>query len=69
MYPKLIIDVDMKEEGGDDPKKSGGGLRGGRGRAVFTCPLCTTEFAILSNLEKHIDKDHKDIEKPTRKRR
>jgi len=61
-------DVDMKEEGGDDPKKSGG-LRGGRGRAVFSCPLCTTEFAILSNLEKHIDKDHKDIEKPTRKRR
>ena len=41
------------------------GLRRGR---MIPCPLCGVEYAIASNLEKHIDRDHKDTSKPVRKR-
>ena len=38
-----------------------------RGRMI-ACPLCGVEYALASNLEKHIDKDHKDTSKPAKKR-
>ena len=51
----------MKEESeltGDDARPRRGQARGqARARAMLSCPLCSSEFSILSNLEKHIDRD------------
>merc|ERR1712210_67286 len=51
--PSMIAD-DFAQEIFQDAKPS---LRRGK---MIPCPLCGVEYALASNLEKHIDRDHRE---------
>merc|ERR1712223_249823 len=51
--PSMIAD-DFAQEMYQDAKPS---LRRGK---MIPCPLCGVEYALASNLEKHIDRDHRE---------
>ena len=74
--PKPSQPLDIKSPPTSDTKPldvSGGSdtlddsRRSRRGK-MLACPLCGAEYAIASNLEKHIDRDHAEPAKPAKKR-